>query len=309
MDIENLVEPTAMSMQNPKLQSMRKVKKIKKDKRPSSGLQEHFGRCNVVVELARTPTGLTFGQLVHGDIEEARKVLKRLLSKNSPKVRPFVLSGAVRLTWRLKIVLLKIYGTKRHGRSNTGAVPNLNSENECSHLALMATEVTGMVTVADGTVTNVLYCVKGFTVFFETTRISLVILVVCNPTGKVRVGSPALVALQVSLDPSRAKASLVLDAEEMVLPFHREPSLVDGCLATNSDEFTSLGESEEGQFKDGPESSAPSSADESDGASELVLAIMNNEPHGPDPEGLDGDTVTFEGDEKSDRFALLALKM
>lgn len=173
----------------------------------------------------------------------------------------------------------------------------------------MPTETAWKVTVADGTVAVVLGCVKGIPVSFGSAKVLLHFLVVFNTPVDVIVGIPALDVLQACLDFSRQKITLVVDAEEMCLPFHSQPSLFDGRLATNSEHFTCPGDSDERRSKDGSESSASSSADESDGAPELVLAIVNKDQYEPDLEWVDGDTTSFEWDEKCDRSVLLAMKM
>lgn len=221
--------------------------------------------------------GLTFGRTLRGDAEEARKVLKWLLSINSPKVRSSVLRAPVYLSRRLKVGLLRINVRKTHGILDTAAVSNLISDYFCGHLSLMPTKTALKGTVAIGTVTDVLGCVNGVPVSFRISRAPLSFLVVRNTLVHVIVESLALDALQACLDFSCTKLTLVVDAGEVLLPFQREPSLFDGLLAIDSEYFTSPEKSEKRQYRNGSEVLASCSAHESDETPELVLVIVTKE--------------------------------
>ena len=51
----------------------RKAKKTRARKSKKNGIQEHVRKYSVLSELANVPSGLTFGQLVRGDADEAKK--------------------------------------------------------------------------------------------------------------------------------------------------------------------------------------------------------------------------------------------
>lgn len=79
----------------------------------------------MVTELGSAASGITFGQLLRGEAEEARKLLKRLLSGSVSKAHAVM--SASGLPRHLNVVLLRLYGTETYGHFDTGAVPNLLS--------------------------------------------------------------------------------------------------------------------------------------------------------------------------------------
>ena len=80
-----------------------------KNKTKKAGIQEHVGKYNVVAELANAPAGLTFGQLMRGDAEEAKKEIRRLLAGSN--TRKSVAASASVTPRRLKVVAVRVFGT------------------------------------------------------------------------------------------------------------------------------------------------------------------------------------------------------
>lgn len=135
-------------------------------KSPFYRLQEHVDSYKLITELAGAPTGLRCGNLLRGDANEARKVLKPSLSRNSTKVRSLVLSAAFGLPLRTTVVFMSIYRTETHGILDTGAVPDRITETLYRQLTFMPTETSRKGTAADGNVADVLGCVEGVSVSF-----------------------------------------------------------------------------------------------------------------------------------------------
>lgn len=80
---------------------------------------------NIFAELASAPCGLTFGQLLRGEVQEACTQLKKIL-RSSAKVNSFAspVTGAPR---RLKLVSISIIGNGKKVLFDSGAIPNLMS--------------------------------------------------------------------------------------------------------------------------------------------------------------------------------------
>lgn len=106
------------------------ARKSKKD-----NLTDHNRVYAVVSNIANTPSGLTFGQLRHGDTVKANKELSRLLATRMEKKMEMVL-GTREDHGRqvLKVPRLTLYGIEDYGLMDSGVIPNLISkvmENAC----------------------------------------------------------------------------------------------------------------------------------------------------------------------------------
>lgn len=133
---------------------MNQVTKSKQVMKPSGALQDNFGKCNVIAELATALTGLCFGKLLHGDPEESigspRYLLQEILH-----VYPSVKNNAIELPLWLKVVSMKVYGKKNYAPLDRSTVPNLFSSSLCQRLALRLAKTSWKVTLADETVAAV----------------------------------------------------------------------------------------------------------------------------------------------------------
>ena len=114
-----------------------------------AALQEHVGKYNVVSELANAPSGLTFGELVRGDAEGARREMKRLLSRKLGRSRGFAGHTDLFLR-RLRVIIVQVYGTDAQALLDSGAVPNIMSLYLMKRLSLTPESPKKHITVADG---------------------------------------------------------------------------------------------------------------------------------------------------------------
>lgn len=101
-------------------------KKVKDSQKKTTGLKNVLGyiqKYDLTTELATAPTSLTFGQLLRGDAEDARKDLKKVL--RIPDCRKRVagtVSGQLR---RIILVPVKVHGHNMQALFDSGAIPNL----------------------------------------------------------------------------------------------------------------------------------------------------------------------------------------
>lgn len=81
---------------------------------------------------------LTFGKLARGDSEAAKPQLRRLLNISRSytllaQVLPIATKTSPR---RLKVVLVRVYGTSEQAVLDTRAVPNFYSSQSCSRVGI-----------------------------------------------------------------------------------------------------------------------------------------------------------------------------
>ena len=107
----------------------RKPKRMKKITWKAA-LQEHVGKYNVVSELARAPSGLTFGRLVRGDAEAARREINGLLERKARRRPGF--AGPVELRpRRLRVTTVSVYGTAAHALLDWGQFRTSCAQTSC----------------------------------------------------------------------------------------------------------------------------------------------------------------------------------
>lgn len=102
----------------------KRTNKANQGKKNASKLQEYVGKYDVVSKLANTNFGLTFGQLLRGDVDGATKVMQRLLGKKNMPRGAVVSDLGPRL---LRFVQVKVYGTEVWALLDSGAVPDVMS--------------------------------------------------------------------------------------------------------------------------------------------------------------------------------------
>lgn len=96
-------------------------------------------------------------------------------------------------------------------------------------------ETDRLVKVADGTVAEVLGCVRGVLVSYRSMVLHLKFLVVKNAPFN-SIGSLTLEEFQTRIDYTHKYVTLVIGEGKVVLPSINEPSTINGDQK-NSDEF------------------------------------------------------------------------
>lgn len=121
-----------------------------------TGIQEHVVKYSLLSALANAPSGLIFGRLVRGDADEAKKGIRRLLTKGSRSA--LTLAAHVDThPQRLRIVPVRIYSTEAKALLDLGAPPNLISPVLVSEFSPSPKPTVRRITVADGSD----YCAWG----------------------------------------------------------------------------------------------------------------------------------------------------
>ena len=156
VSIPRLLNPTPMALRGTvglneplRVPRVKPTRQKKKNVSKKAAFQEHVGKYNVVSELANAPSGLTFGQLVRGDSEGARKEMKRLLTRKSGRSRSF--AGHMNIFPRsLRVVTVQVYGTDAQALQESGAVQNIMSPHLMKSLSLTPESTNKHITVAYG---------------------------------------------------------------------------------------------------------------------------------------------------------------
>lgn len=91
---------------------------------------------------------------------------------------------------------------------------------------------------------------------------------------------PSLEYPQANVEYKLQKVTLGVGGKEALLPLPRESPVIDR-IHTDSDDFTSPGETESEKFASSSSYEPGSSKDGSDSEQEIALAIINKEPYVP----------------------------
>ena len=221
-----------------------KEKKVKKKKKTKSGnlsVQHHVGVYDVISELAKASSGLTFGQLARGDAEDAKNKLRRILSPGA-KGKRSVAAPVNEVSRRLKIIRIAVGGAEADSLFDSGAIPKLVSSRLCRKLSLNVIETDRRITVASGQKSGVTGIVTD--VPFDMGNdivVSMDCLVIDNPPFDVIIGQPALEALQAVIDFGKQEVRLTVGAKSNTLSFDyaRVPVPDGDASGTDSEDFTS----------------------------------------------------------------------
>lgn len=119
-------------------------------------------------ETAQAPTNLTFGQLVRGDVIEARKETKKLIIyKASGKVAAIDTTVSTR---RLRLVEVKVVNRETLILFDAGSIPNMLSSHVCGELGPEVKDSKTKITLANGSTTLVAGVAKLFELHLTQSR-------------------------------------------------------------------------------------------------------------------------------------------
>lgn len=266
------VAPTGIPVQPQEPMIRRPGRKKKRNIAKKASLEEHVRKYNVVSELANAPSGLTFGQLVRGDAESARKEINRLLTKKVRRGRGFAGHAETRPR-RLRLVTVQVYGSDAQALLDSGAVPNIVSPQLVKRLSLTPEATTKHITVANGKNASCIGALHQIPVSFGGLVSKMDFLVVSGAPYDVIIGLPSLEELQTCMDLGQQHVEVTVDDQKARLGLEMDDGrkLVDS--STESEDFTSDSDA------------IPEDSTEED---EFVLALHEQAPFEPDL-ALEGD--------------------
>ena len=243
-----------------------KTKKKQKSRRNASGKKKHTRRTHAVKEvqarappydvvtaLANTPSGLTFGQLARGDADTAKPKICSLLS--SPRPRPLLATGPYEEPPALPRKHRKITGVLRGVEVpivlDTGAIPNLMSEEMMQKLGLQLTRVGGRLKLAKNLIVECAGAIEDLPVTLGVLTISMTFTIFADATYPILVGNPTLESLYYRICSRTQCLSLIYHGEEVHLPIEYYEDKEDAADATDNqtevttdEEFSSTEEDE-----------------------------------------------------------------
>ena len=169
----------------------------KKRTSKKSAVQEHSGKHDVVSSLANAPSGLTFGQLIRKDGDEAKKKIRRLFTS-----RPTcpVAASIGTLPKRLKVVSVQVYGIQMRALLDSGAIPNIMNASVASKLSLSPKPTSTNITVANGQKTTWLGSIEDVPVSFNGTVTSINFLDFAGSPVDILIEYPTFEELQECTD-------------------------------------------------------------------------------------------------------------
>ena len=247
MHIPSLLNPEKKKSTTPSSHIKSKQTKNRKSSKKKE-LSEHVGKYDVTSELANAPTGMTFGQLIRGDGDDAKKEIRRMFSKNV-KTRRVVAAPVSKQPRSLKIIAVQVYGTLVEALLDSGAVPNLISARLCEEIVISYEYNPKKITVADGVRTLCEASISSVPASFSGSVVSLDFLVLKNPPLDLIISLPVLEALNSILDFGKQQITLQIDNEAVIMGFqyatlHITPEAVP---ETDSEDYTSSSEDNSGE--------------------------------------------------------------
>ena len=191
----------------------------------------------MVSSLTDAPSGLTFGQLIRRDGEEAKKEIRRLF--NSRLRRPVAASIGT-LPKRLKVVSVQVYGTQMRALLNSGAIYNFMNATMASRLSLSLKPTSTKITVANEQKTTCMGSIEDVLVSFNGTITSINFLIVAGAPVDILIRYPTLEELQACIDLGHQSVKMVIGNKTVKksLEFDQLSPIVAG-LETDSEDFTS----------------------------------------------------------------------
>ena len=233
-------------------------------------LSRHEGRYSLLTELARATSGITFGQLVRGDADDAKREMQKLFRSDTRK-KKIATVGDTTFPRRLKLVPVKIYSKEAQALLDSGAIPTLMSSRLSDELSLIPSPTSRQITVANGDTSQCIETVSRVPVSFTDLIVPIHFLVVLNSPFDLIIGCPTLETMAAQLDLRKQMVRLSFQGRTVHLGLEYDrPSTHVVNAGTDSKDFTS---GIEGELNDTGESDEFSSLSDSE---ENVVNILSD---------------------------------
>ena len=225
----------------------KKAKKItsRKSKQARSSVKDlasFVKKYNLLAEFSAAPCGITFGQLLRGDADEARLELRKLI-RSTPRNRLFA-SPVTTAPKRLMLIPIKMQGEYIQALLDSGAVPNLMSTEIATDLSLKIEPTTKKITVADGTMARCRGVVSDLPVHMDRIVCPMDFLVVDKPPVNVIIGMPTMETLRTRIDLGLRTVRLSFEGRTTEISLeHERMRPIEAGNETASEDFTSSDDS------------------------------------------------------------------
>lgn len=198
----------------------RTKRKKKPRTRAKDNIIDHVGKYDMLSELARAPSRMTFRQLLSRDAEEDKKVFKRMIT--GKRYGPLMVTEVKGQPRRLKLFSVRAYGTESQDLLDTGDIPNLMSDGLERRLSITPDETTRKITMEDGKSAVVLGITSVVPIVFEDQAIKLDFLVFEGVRVDLIIGYSTLERLKERLDIGQQSVSMTLNGSEIHMSYQRE---------------------------------------------------------------------------------------
>ena len=202
-------------------------------------LSSHVGRYSLLTELARAPSGITFGQLVRDDADDAKKEMQKLFCSGTRKTKiATVWDTSFPLSTQVGSIQYLLQGGK--ALLDSGEIPNLMSSRLSDELSLTPSPASRQFTVANGDTSQCIGTVSSVPVSFTDLIVPIDFLVVLNTPFDLIIGCPTLEALAARLDLRKQMVKLSFQDRTVHLGLEYDRSSTHVVnTGTNSEDFTS----------------------------------------------------------------------
>ena len=229
-------------IQPTKRKTVAKKGKDSKKRTLAQELGKRVEQYDLLTSLAQAQSGITFGQIARGDVDNVRKDLSKAFSS---KISKKGVNVAIRdrqdpgVPSRHMFVNLTVYSEQVYALLDTGAIPNVMSVKLADKLRLTPIPTTRRIIVADGTSNSCEGTVVDVPVSFGKIVGHLKFLVLRSPPYELIIGLPTMVKLRCKLDVFNQTARFKHGSTTQTLPLEYEPEAGEDT----EDDFTSDSES------------------------------------------------------------------
>ena len=250
------------------INTARKAKKTRTKKEKMIGILGHVGKYVVLSELSNAPNGLKYEQLVCGDADEAKKEIRRPLTKGGRRGRALAAHVDIH-PLRLRLIPVRIYGTEPKALLDSGATPNLMCPGLVLELSLSPEPTMKRITVVDRSNSSCTGTLKDVPTSFAYATVHLDFLAVDGTPFDVIIGLPLLEDLQACFDVGKQLVKAIAGDKTVKINLVLNAPTGDAARSgTDSEEFTS----------DSRANTESSTSDED----EFVPALADSHPFEPD---------------------------
>ena len=234
--------PILPTLVRPSIQSTKKKNKRSQKTRANknNSLQSTIGfqkPYEVLEELSSAPTGLTFGQLIRGDAEIARKTMKKVLNLGRSSIS---FTGATKtIPSRLKLVTVSLYNNEFQALIDSGAVPDLISKTVVDKIGLDLKPTEESIIVADGTSSKCIGQTAVVPLMFDKAKVKFKPLVMEVLPYDIIIGGPTLEKYSSKIDFGKQTITLKVDNQKIIIPLESEIRYAGKADNTDSEDFTS----------------------------------------------------------------------
>lgn len=276
-------------------QTTKAIKKKKNKKNSRRSLKEIYSygkKYDVIQDILDKPSGMTYGQILSGQAEEARKKLRKVFP-TSGKGQVLATPAAAEPE-RLKLIPVTISGVETQALLDSGAIPNLISVALVQELGITVYGTSKTITVADGTSSECIGIVRNVRISIGEITKPMEFMVVQEPPVAVIIGSPMMETLNTKIDLGKRSVKMSYKGRKVHLGLDYESfktATTEG--ETDSEDFTSDDSSSDdsiGGYQSDEEETDPGDKESDE---EKLFVSMSETDHARDEDKREGNQPGF----------------